>query len=478
MSSFKVGKVKSLLFSGFRVEVVEVEAQILPGISSFSIVGMPTKCVMEAKDRIRGAFYSSGFTFPSGKILVNLFPASAYKDGTHYDLPIALAILNAMNKVDCISNCLCLGELSLSGQIVESAGTLLATQYAFDNHLSLIVGLVCEKEIVLAIQVPNLFMSNTLADMVKYINSHTYSVIEPYVPIVETVACPFVNVIGQPVAKRAMLISAAGKHHMVMIGSPGVGKSMLANDMHLLLPNLTRQESMEVTSMLSLAGLLHDKKLVTRPLFRSPHCTSSMVSLIGGALPGEISLAHKGVLFLDELPEFNYLDVLRVPLEAKEITVSRARSKFIYPCDFLLIAAMNPCKCGFLLEGKCVCGKHNYMNKVSAPIMDRIDIKIYLSKPQIVNKVDNTDYQELVQKARNIQIKRYGMCNSDVSINKINSYIHCDCDIVLKDFIATKNPSLRVVNKVKKIARTIADLDESELIYRHHMQESIVFVSL
>ncbi len=476
-----IGRIKSISFTGFYSNIVNVEVQILKGLHSFSIVGMADKCIVESRDRIRSAFYSSGFDFPLSKIIVNLSPARDHKEGTHYDLPIALAILAATGEVKAnITNALCLGELSLGGEIISTVGGIQAIDLAFKENLSLASGISYSNDFSIYPKRPeSVYLANNLRELVDYLNENrqygelNYEITENNLIIGE----PFSNVHGQVSAKRAMLISAAGKHHMSLVGAPGVGKTTLVLEMPKLLPDLTEQQAIEATTIYSLANLLQNQKLIRRPQIRIPHSSASEVSLLGGIHPGECSLAHHGILFLDEFPEFKCIDSLRVPIESKWVTISRATKKIIYPCDFLLMAAMNPCKCGFLIENKCVCGKKNYMNRVSAPIQDRIDIRVYLSKPKIDAKDTKFDYQSAVKITRDLQITRQGCLNKDVDISIIDTHINTDTMQLIHNFALEKNLSMRSVNKIKRISRTIADLVSSERIHNDHVYEALLLVN-
>lgn len=478
------GGVKSISFSGFSADLVNVEVQILKGLQSFAIVGLADKCIVESKDRIRGAFHSSGLSLPFGKIIVNLSPARHNKEGTYYDLPIALAILVASGyiKKD-ISQCMCLGELSLSGNIVFTNGGIQSIDFAYNNNINLISGMSYANEFGIYPKKPKeMYLANNLQDLIYNLNNNILYDSCDLLVTNEEKQCdiiPFKNVIGQCTAKRAMIISASGKHHMSLIGAPGVGKTTLVMEMPKLLPDLNEKQSIQVTTIYSLAGLLKDNKLIKKPILRSPHSSCSEVSLLGGLSPGECSLAHHGVLFLDEFPEFKCIDALRVPIESNVITISRASKKMIYPCDFLLMVAMNPCKCGLLLENRCVCGKKNYMSRISAPIQDRIDMKIYLSKPNInlKNYEKYNDGALMVENARDIQFNRWGKLNKDVDISLIDYTISEEGLNIIFKFAEEKSLSIRSINKIKRISRTIADLSNEDQISINHIYEAILFVN-
>ncbi|MBI2593667.1 YifB family Mg chelatase-like AAA ATPase [Candidatus Daviesbacteria bacterium] len=485
--------------------LVSVEVDVASyGLPSFTIVGLPDKAIDEAKDRVRTAIRNSGFDFPPKKITVNLAPADLPKEGPHFDLPIALGILIASGQVDLsLEDLMILGELSLDGSLRRTHGvlplTILAQKKKFQRILIPLEN-GSEAAIVSGIEV---YALKNLTEAVQFLAKEIE--IKP-LPKVDFSSFEdraeydydFAQVRGQEQAKRALEISATGAHNVLMKGPPGSGKTMLARSFPSILPPLTEDESIELTQIYSITGNLTEDKpiVITRP-FRSPHHTASYVGLIGGGnniRPGEISLAHRGVLFLDELPEFprSVLEALRQPLEDKKVTISRANGTHSYPTQFILLAACNPCPCGYLnTPGKnCVClpGQiSKYTKKLSGPFLDRVDIHLdvpNLPAEKLTNEAiaeDSKTIRKRVVKARKIQKERFKskgiLTNSEMSNALIKQFCQPDKEglELLKMAISKLNLSARSYYRVLKLARTIADLDDSETIVYKHLAESLQY---
>ncbi|MGC8728936.1 MAG: YifB family Mg chelatase-like AAA ATPase [Elusimicrobiales bacterium] len=501
-----LSKVVSLGFKGIDGFFVNVEADVSNGLPSFNIVGLPDTNVKESRDRVLSAIKNSGFNLPSKKIVVNLSPSDIKKTGTHYDLPIALAIIlasdSAMADNTNISDKLFIGELALDGTIKPVVGVLpmLISVKEKDKDKTVIIPLGNEKEAFLS--GVNFYTVNNLKNLIYYLKGEiSLSRPEPDNFKKENPAKEHLDlsdVKGQNFAKRAIEIAAAGFHNIIMIGPPGSGKSMLSKRISTIMPPMNESEILETTKIYSVAGLNRGELITQRP-FREPHHTISDVALIGGGTnpkPGEISLAHNGVLFLDEFPEFSRaaIEALREPMESGKITVSRVRDSVCYPAKFLLVASANPCPCGYFGHPvkNCLCTPiqiKKYRAKLSGPIMDRIDIHIEVVPVKFNEWSDNKSSDktssavyERVERAISIQFKRFERFkfNSSMSSSEIKKYCKTDLESysMIEKAMDKMGYSARSVDKIMKIARTIADLDGSENIKKEHMAEALHYRTL
>ena len=492
--------VKTLGISGIRGSLVTAECYISNGLPGFDIVGLPDAAVKEARDRVRAAAKSSGLTFPVSRITVNLAPAGVKKSGSHYDLPILLSILAASGSVRRPkSTCAFLGEVSLDGKIRPISGVLpMALAAKREGIETLFVPAENAAEATLA-RGPAVIPVASVAELAAGLNGETVLSEQPlWVPEKNLGShLDFKDVLGQENVKRALEVAAAGSHNVLLIGPPGSGKSMLSKRLPSILPDMTWEESLEVSQIYSVMGLLDAKHpLMTQRPFRSPHHTISNAGLAGGGTnpkPGEISLAHKGVLFLDELPEFrkDTLDLMRQPLEDGQVTISRVSGAVTYPAECMLVCAMNPCKCGWYGDpsGRCRCSEQavqSYRGRISGPMLDRIDIVVEVPAVHFedlrarAEAEPSAAIKERVDAARKIQNQRFGsggMCNARMGPEEMRRYCVLDetCAQLMKQAFDTMGLTARSYDRILKVARTIADLDGSKDIQPQHIAEAIQY---
>ncbi len=508
--------VKTINLLGLDAREVSVEVDIRNGLFAFNIVGLAGKSVQEAKERVFSAIKNSGFEMPMKRITVNLSPADIIKNSSNFDLPIAIGILSATGQLDFdLDGCVIWGELSLAGNTVKSRGALAVADHAKtkgNNSLILPTINASEAGIVAGINViPILELSD-----VRELTSHSGMVTFPangrskHAGIIHekhndsksrfNPNYDFVYLKGQVTVRRVAEISAAGGHNLLLNGVPGSGKTFLGRCIAGILPAMQFEEKIEVTKIHSIAGLLKDEGLIEQRPFRSPHHTSSDVALIGGGSvpkPGEITLAHRGVLFLDEFNEFSSktLESLRQPIEDKIVHISRSAGSVVYPANFMLIGAMNPCKCGFYGESEqeCICTKQEiekFKRKISGPILDRVDLQVYVKRvnnEELLSDDLSESSEEIckrVEKARNIQMERFKeykiknvFSNSELGNNQVRKLVRLDnsCNQLLESILEKLNMSARGYYRLLKVARTIADLEESETVKKDHIVEAVSY---
>ena len=495
-----VARTYTVAFEGVEARIVEVQCSVAAGMPAFAVVGLPDKAVSEARDRVRAALTAMSIALPSKRITVNLSPADLPKEGSHFDLPIALALLAAIDILprEDVEGTVALGELSLDGRLVPVIGALPAAMAAAEEERTLLCPKACGPEAAWVGATP-VIAAATLADVLRHFTGE--APITPASPG-EVRSDParrdLRDVKGQERAKRALEIAAAGRHHLLMVGTPGSGKSMLAARIPGILPPLTAAEALETSMIHSLSGLLDEGGISrTRP-FREPHHTASMAAIVGGgrgAKPGEISLAHNGVLFLDEFPEFprTVLETLRQPIETGEVVVARANAHIRYPCRFLLVAAANPCKCGYLSDPARACAKvplcgEDYLGRISGPLMDRIDLRVEVP-PVAYTDLDlpetgesSAAVAERVAAARAVQAARFAghpemRVNADAEGRILEEVASPDSDgrELLARVAERFGLSARGYHRILRVARTIADLAASAEVRKPHVAEAVSY---
>ncbi|MGH6894744.1 MAG: YifB family Mg chelatase-like AAA ATPase [Dongiaceae bacterium] len=494
-----VARVRTVAFQGIEVSGVDVQVQVASGLPAFAIVGLPDKAVGESKERVRGALTAIGLALPAKRIIVNLAPADLAKEGTHFDLPIALGLLIALGALnpDDVAQYVCLGELGLDGSITNVAGVLPAAIFAASQN----AGLICPKiqggEAAWAGEIEVLAPDHLIQLINHCKGTQVLSAPKPQLAEEDATYPDLKDIKGQESAKRALEIAAAGNHNLLMIGPPGSGKSMLAQRLPGLLPPLDPAEALETSMIHSLAGRLLDGKLKRRRPFRDPHHSASLASLVGGgarARPGEVSLSHLGVLFLDELPEFQRatLEALRQPMESGRVSVARANAHVTYPARVQLVAAMNPCQCGHLDDAALACGRaprcaQDYQARISGPLFDRIDLHIDVPAVSAADLTlpppaeGSAQVAARVAKARAIQSERY---------RKHGLRTNAECDGELLEQVAPLDDasrklltqaidkfrlSARGFHRVLRVARTLADLEGGGAVKQIHVAEALTY---
>lgn len=477
---FTLHQLETVAVIGIHAIPVNVQIEIVKTMPSFVIVGMANRAISESKERIRAVFNSLNIPFPNGKIIVNLCPADILKEGSHYDLPIIIGLLQASNGIQyTYDNTIFFGELSLNGEIITTKDILSAALYCYNNEKNLIIHENYYHEMTQIFQekIHLIKVANNLWDIIHNQFKTVHRIQEQHEEIEENIG--FSHIIGNGIAKRAAALSLIGRHNILFFGPPGCGKSLISKAMGEFNLPLHHQDKLIVSSIYGKSGLLENNLIHTEP-FRNPHHSISYAGLLGGGnsfKPGEISLAHKGILFLDELTEFapQILDMLRQSMEDKKIIIGRAQYNITMPCDFLLVGAMNPCKCGYYGTGKCICNPasvEKYQKKISGPLLDRMDMKIFMGGND--GRQDNIDYYNFVIQGRNFNnrgIPNNNIKNSDIPLLNIES----DVLNTLEEFCNKNSISFRKKLKILGLARTIADSELSNKVIMNHLLEAIFF---
>ena len=498
-----VQRVSTVAFEGIEARAVDVQVQVAPGLPAFNIVGLPDKAVSEAKERVRAALIASGLALPARRITINLAPADLPKEGSHYDLPIALGLMAAIGALpqDAIAGFTVLGELGLDGSIAPVAGVLPAAIGANARAQGLICPQACGPEAAWASPEIEIVAAQSLIQLANHFKgTQVLSRPQPKIRELDGVPLDLADIKGQESAKRALEVATAGGHNLLMVGPPGAGKSMLAALLPSILPPLAPAELLEVSMIASVAGVIEGGALTNRRPFRSPHHSASMPALVGGGLrarPGEISLAHNGVLFLDEMPEFSaqVLDSLRQPLESGEVAIARANHRITYPSRIQLVAAMNPCRCGRAGEPGYACRQgrgcvERYQARISGPLLDRIDLQIEVPAVSAADLVlpqaaeGSAEVKERVTVARQIQAQRFAR----LGLQRVRTNAECDGSLLeeisspepsglklLRDAADTLSLSARGYHRTLRVARTLADLDGEEKVARIHIAEALSY---